>query len=309
MVNIQFDHFITYSSAVNIDDYLKEYTAQGFLPENRTVRHDPGLRNGFIFLGSEYIEFCWVEDEELFAKADAEEKLLRASPRPFGIGMIADDVNTLHTDWMAQGFSVPEIQSKAPRDAPLDSPPAWSFQGIPDELLPGASCFALTYHHRAKSEEKNIKIHPNTIYAISGVTFVSKEPEGRAERWRDLLAPDEQVIKSGLGCDVPIGSHRASWMAPETYQSTYGLKWIPAPHAFGELAVLHLLASNLDTAKKMLEQAGRQVFSREMEDHDELLITPDARDGFIFNIQQQPVEIWSQERMARTGEKIKFSQD
>jgi hypothetical protein len=309
MVNIRFDHFITYSNAVNIDDYLKEYTAQGFLPENRTVRHDPGLRNGFIFLGPEYIEFCWVEDEELFAKADAEEKLLRASPRPFGIGMIADDVNTLHTDWTGQGYSVPEVWSKAPRDATPDTPPAWSFQEIPDEFLPGASCFALTYHNRPKSEEKNIKIHPNTIYAISGVTFVSKEPKARATRWCDLLAPGEQVIKSGLGFDALIGSHRALWMTPKTYQSTYGLDWIPAPHAFGELAVLHLLATDLDTAKKMLEHAGRQVFSREMEDHDELLIMPDARDGFFFNIQQQPVEKWSQERMARTGEKIKFIQD
>jgi hypothetical protein len=309
MANVLFDHFITYSSVVNIDDYLKEYTGQGFLPESGTVRHDPGLRNGFIFLGPEYLEFCWVEDEELFAKADAENKLLRASPRPFGIGMIADDVNVLHTDWTTRGYSVPGVWSKAPRDATPDTPPAWSFQEIPDELLPGTSCFACTYHNRPKSEEKNIKIHPNTIYAISGVTFVSKEPQARAVRWRELLAPDEQVIKSRLGFDVFIGCHRALWMTPETYQSTYGLDWIPAPHAFGELAVLHLLASNIDTAKRVLEQAGRQVFSREMEDHHELLIQPDARDGFVFSIQQQSIEIWSQERMARTGERIKFTQD
>lgn len=306
MANIWFDHFITYSNVANIDHYLKEYAAQGFLPEDRTFRHNPGLRNGFIFLGSEYIEFCWVEDEALFAKADAEEKMLRASPRPFGIGMITDDINTLHTDWMAQGFSVPEIWSKAPRDASPDTPPAWTFQDIPDELLPGASCFALTYHNRTKSEEKNIKIHPNTIYAISGVTFVSKEPEARAVCWRNLLAPDKKVTKSRLGCDVTIGSHRALWMKPETYQSTYGLDWIPAPHVYGEIAVLHLLASDLDTVKRILEQAGRRVFSREMEGHTELVITPDVRDGFIFSIRQQSTELWSQERMARTGEKIKL---
>lgn len=277
--------------------------------QSRTVRHDPGLRNGFISLGPEYIEFCWVEDEELFAKADAEEKLLRASPHPFGIGMIANDVNTIHTDWTAKGYSVPEVWSKAPRDAPPDTPPAWSFQGIPDELLPGASCFALTYHNRLKSEEKNIKIHPNTIYSVSGVTFVSKEPEERAVRWRDLLAPGEQIIKSRRGFDVLIGPHRALWMTPETYQTTYGLDWIPASHAFGELAVLHLLSSNLDTAKKILEQSGRQVFSKKKNEFEELFITPDSRDGFIFSVRQQPVEIWSQERTSRTGEKFNFIQD
>jgi len=53
MTNIRFDHFITYTSAGNIDDYLKEYATQGFLPEDRTVRHDPGLRNGFIPFGPE----------------------------------------------------------------------------------------------------------------------------------------------------------------------------------------------------------------------------------------------------------------
>lgn len=309
MAHIWFDHFLTYSSADSIDDYLREYTAQGFLPEDRTVRHDPGLRNRFIFLGPEYIEFCWVEDEELFAKADEEEKLLRAFPRPFGIGMIAEDVNTIHADWTARGYSVPEVWSKAARDATPDTPPAWSYQDIPGELLPGAFCFALTYHNRPKGEEKNIKIHPNTIYALSNVTFVSKEPEARAMRWRDLLAPGEQVIQSELGFGVFIGPHRALWMTPDTYQSTFGLDWIPTPHAFGELAVLHLLASNLNTAKKMLEQSGRQVFSIEMEGHEELLIIPDVRDGFVFSIQQQPIEIWSQERMARTGEKIKFIQD
>ncbi len=310
MANIRFDHFITYSNAANIDDYLKEYTAQGYaVLENRTVRHDPGLRNGFISLGAEYIEFCWVEDEELFAKADAEDKLLRASPRPFGIGMIADDVNTVHTDWTAQGYLVPEVWSKAPRDATPDAAPVWSFQEIPGELLPGASCFALTYHTRPKGEEKSIIIHPNTIYAISGVTFVSKEPEARAVRWRDLLAPGEQVTQSELGFGVFIEPHQALWMTPDTYQAAYGLDWMPAPYSIGELAVLHLFASNLERAKKMTEQSGRRVFLKEMEGHEELVIAPDARDGFVFSIRQQPVETWSQERTARTGEKFKIIQD
>lgn len=309
MANIRFDHFITYSSAVNIDDYLKEYTAQGFLPGESTVRHDPGLRNGFIALGPDYIEFCWVEDEDLFAEADAEEKELRASPRPFGIGMIADDVNDVHADWTARGYSVPEVWSKAARDASPDTPPAWSFQDFPDGLLPGADCFVLTYHTRPKGVEKNIKIHPNTVFAISGVTFVSTEPEARAMCWRDLLAPGGQVVQSDLGFEASIGPHRALWMTPGTYQSTHGLDWTPASHAHGEIAVLHLFASNLATAKKMIEQSGKQVFSIEVEDHEELLITPDARDGFVFTIRQQSTEIWSQERMARTGGKFKFIQD
>jgi hypothetical protein len=308
MVNIWLDHFITYTSASNIDDYIKEYATQGFLPDDTTVRHDPGLRNRFIFLGPEYIEFCWVEDEELFEKADEVDKQLRASHRPFGIGMIADDVNAIHADWTALGFSMPEVESKAARDAASDAPPAWSFQVVPDELLPGASCFVLTYHKRPKQKENEIKIHPNTIYAIAGVTFVTEEPEAHATRWGTLLAPGERVNRSQLGFDVLFGPHRALWMTAENYKSTYGLEWNPAPHCYGEIAVLHLLASNLVAAKNILEQSGRQVFTIEIDDHEVLLIAPDGRDGFIFSLRQQAVEIWAQERMARTGEKIIFLQ-
>jgi hypothetical protein len=267
------------------------------------------LRNGFISFGPEYIEFCWVEDEALFAAAGAEEKLLRRTPRPFGLGLVADDVQAVHDGWIARGYSVPEVWSKAPRDAPLDAPPAWSFQEIPNELLPGAACFVLTYHNRPKDEVRQIKIGPNTIYAISGVTFVTSEPEARATRWRDLLAPGEPVYQSGAGFHVGIGAHQARWITPEVYQSSYGLTWLPFAYPIGELGLLHLLASDLRVAKIMLEQAGRRTFPVPVRGEEELLIAPDARDGFSFIIRQRPVEVWLAERMVRTGEKLKLGQD
>lgn len=309
MTFIRLDHFLTYTSAANIDDYLKEYAALGFVPHAKTVRHDPGLRNGFIFLGPEYVEFCWVEDEALFAAADAEDKNLRSVPRPFGIGMVTDDVQALHDDWTARGFSVPEVWSKAPRDAAPDAPPAWSFQEIPGELLPGVSCFALTYHTRPKDEVKQVKISANTIYAVYGATFVAMDPEARAISWRNLLAPGEPVNRSGISFDVWIGPHQAMWMTPEAYQASYGFQWIPSPHPNGELALLHLLACDLGAAKRMIEQSGRRTSSISVRTEEELLIAPDARDGFIFIVRQQSIELWQRERMARTGEKLKLAQD
>jgi hypothetical protein len=223
--------------------------------------------------------------------------------------MITEDVHQIHEDWTARGFSLPEVISKAPRDAPADVPPAWSFQVIPGELLPGASCFALTYHKQTKHGEKKIKIHPNTIFAVAGVTFVSSEPEGRARRWREILAPGEQVVQSRLGSCVDIGPHQVCWMTPDAYHATFGLDWVAARHPFGELAVLHLLAADLDAAKNMFAQSGRQVFSVGVESDQELLVAPDERDGFTLCIRQQSPELWSQERKARTGENIRFVQD
>ncbi|MCK7485403.1 MAG: VOC family protein [Bacillus subtilis] len=171
MTNIRFDHFITYTSAENVDDYIKEYAAQGFTPDDQTVRHEPGLRNCFIFLGAEYIEFCWVEDEELFAKGDDADKSFRSAARPFGIGLISEDVQAVHDGWTKRGYSVPDVWSKAPRDAAPDVPPVWSFQDVPPGLLPGVSAFVLTYHRRKRDDIRKVLIHPNTTYALSEVTY------------------------------------------------------------------------------------------------------------------------------------------
>jgi len=308
MTGIRLDHFITYTSAHDIEDYLKEYSALGFVPAKETVRHDPGLRNGFVFIGPEYFEFCWVEDDSLFAEASAQQKLLRATPRPYGLGMIAEDVISVHDDWTARGYALPEVSLKAPRNAPADSPPVWSFQMIPEEFLPGAWCFVLTYHMRAKDKATKITLGSNTIYAISGLTFVAPEPDARATTWRDLLAPGEAIEPLRKGYRVQIGAHRAMWMKTDQFTATYGLDWVPFPQPVGEIAMLHLLASDLGAAKTMLAGAGRQTSPVIVSGEEALLVAPDARDGLVLTVEQHPLERWLRERTARTGETIEVVQ-
>lgn len=305
MSTVWFDHIITFTSAPSIDDYLKEYVAQGFLPADQTVRHDPGLRNGFIWFGPDYIEFCWVEDEKLFAaKATPEDVAFRNEIRPFEIGMIANDVQIIHMEWTSRGYSIPEIWAKVPSDAPPDTPPKWSFQFIPEGLLPGASCFVLTYHSRSIDDAKQIKIPPNTIYAVSGITFVTTEAEDRARRWCELLTPNTKAEKSRNGFSAQIGPHQAQWMTPDTYKALYHKEWIPASHSFGDIAFLNLLATDLDLAKHVLERAGRRTVSISDGNDDQLLIEPDPRDGFTFLVRQMPADIWLRDRTALTGEKL-----
>jgi hypothetical protein len=306
MTNIRLDHFLTFTNAQNIDDYLKEYAGQGFIPAESTVRHDPGLRNGFVFMGPEYVEFCWVEDEAQFAAGDRY-KAFRAGLRPFGIGMAAEDVHALHKDWTARGYSIPKVVSKAPRGASADAPALWSFQDIPGELLPGVESFALTYHARQKDAVKQVKIAPNTVYAIDGVTFVTTEPAARAASWRDLLAEDKPLIASEIGFDVQIGPHRAQWITPEAYQAGYGLVWQPSSHTCGDIALLHLLATDLGAAKTMLAGAGRRTFPICVRGADGLLVEADQRDGFAFLIREQPAETWLRERAAQTGEQLELT--
>jgi hypothetical protein len=309
MAAIRFDHVFTFTSATNIDDYLSEYTAQGFLTHEQTVRHPPGLRNGFVSLGPDYLEFWWVEDEAQFAVAGAEQQALRAGQRPFGIGMVAQDIQALHDDWTARGYAVPPVISRAPSDAPADAPPAWSFQDIPRELLPGCLCFALTYHGRAPDERIDVRVGPNTIYALSGVTFVAAEAEARATRWRDLLAPGKPVTSSALGVTIQIGPHQATWMTPDGYEAAYSRPWMETPHPCGEVALLELLATDLTQMRMVFEQAGRCLTPDTVNDQEALLIEPDPRDGVTLLVRQQPIADWLQARTARTGEQLVIQQD
>ncbi|MCK7485404.1 MAG: hypothetical protein MZU97_07475 [Bacillus subtilis] len=125
-------------------------------------------------------------------------------------------------------------------------------------------------------------------------------------QWRNVLAPNEQVIPSTTGFDVQVGPHWVSWMSPDAYRAAFERQWEPAPHPHGELAVLHLLATDLQTVKRMLESAGRQVRKISNNGREVLFVEPDPRDGFAFAVREQPAETWLRERTDRTGEKIEI---
>ncbi|HXN03085.1 MAG TPA: VOC family protein [Candidatus Dormibacteraeota bacterium] len=284
--NVRFDHFLTYVEAPSIDRYLERYRSTGFLVSDRTERHDPGLRNGVVFFGSQYIEFCWVEDEALFSKGEPDEAVMRRAHRPFAIGLVSEDIQATHDDWLARGRDLPKVFSKAERGAD-NVPPSWSFQEIPEALLPGAWCFALTYHIRRPPE----RIAPNSTYAIAGTTFVSSSAEEHAAAWRDLLAPEASIDSSDEAYRVTIGPHIARWMEPRQYERRYGRSWEPALHRFGELAILHVLATDLQRVQSALVGSGREVIPVDPPSTDEpgLFLPPDAQDGFSFVVTEQPI--------------------
>jgi hypothetical protein len=316
MTNAQFDHFITAANTPNIDNYLQEYENAGFLVADRTVRHDPGLRNGFVRFGPEYLEFVWVEDEKLFEEG-AETAIfpqvrdLRAAFRPFGIGIDAADVRALREEWARRGYELPPVTDGVARDTPPGTPPIWSFLPIPLAVLRGAMTFALTYHTRPKDAPRRVQAAANTTYAIQGVTFTTDEPEVRAKQWRDLLAPDAEVLSKGGyhgAFEVWIGPHLATWITPEHYQEDYGLSYKASPHPFGEIAVIHLLATDLDKAEETIGAARQATrIPDKLTGADTLLVPPDARDGFTFAVTGRPIEEWIRWREGVTGDKIELA--
>lgn len=313
MENVRLDHFITVANVPDIDEYMQEYGRAGFSVVERSARHEPGLRDRFVSFGPEYLEFAWVEDEEAFSTGQDRSLFpnfaeLRAGNRPFGIGLATDDARALRESWTGRGYTLPEVIEGLPRDAAPGSKPVWSFQPIPPDVVGGVVLFALTYHSRHGDVVRQVQVAPNTTYAIEGVTFVSASPEERAQRWRDLISPVGTVREEEDFCEVRTGPHFARWLTPLHYQEYLGLSYKEPPHAFAEMAAIHLLAEDLDRAEEMLAGAGRDV-SR-MPDPasglDTLYVYPDPRDGFTFAIAQRPAQEWLAERTALTGEKLEL---
>lgn len=301
MAALHMDHFITFADVKNVDAHAETYAARGFLVTDETRRYQPGLRNRFVTLGLEHLELAWVENKAVF-KAGGDEEFarmflnlpaLRAAARPFGIGFVSADVVALHREWIARGYDIPDVWSFVPPN----HPPVFTFQEIPPTLLPGVSSFALMYHGASENPVRQVKIAPNGVYAVEGVTFVSATPEADAMQWRDVLAREAALDYHDGVYSVVIGAHLAQWMTPDVYTQRYRVDWTDAPHSSGKLGALHLLVTNLDTAAQYLGDIVEQI-------GDGVVIPPNPHDGFTFTLREHPIERWCAERTARTGENI-----
>ena len=292
------DHVLTYAEAGAIDEHLETYRTAGFHVAGRTARHRGGVRTGFVHFGPEYLECVWVEDEAEFAAGHPQmpaltDPGLRRAHRPFGIGLLVDDGPALHADWTARGHALPPLFHERPPGAPADAPPALTLQAVPEALLPGALCFALAYHFDAKPAR--VVVPPNTVYGIAGVTFVSAEPQGRARRWREVLAPAAQV--SAEGTAFALGPHRLRWLTPGQLEAELGQAWEPAAHGQVEINAVELLAERIDRAEELIGRAGLPVARRQgSRGEARLVVGPGPRDGVVLAITERPAAAWAAER-------------
>ncbi|MFN8511384.1 MAG: hypothetical protein U0841_02060 [Chloroflexia bacterium] len=185
--------------------------------------------------------------------------------------------------------------------ATSDAGPAWSFQPIPRDLLPGAHCFALTYHGAQRPSPRPVPIPPNTAYAINGVILVAPDPRARAIRWATLLAPHEPIPEEEGSAVVQIGPHLATWLTPTNTAVATTRAWQDAPHDRGEIALLHLLAADLRTVADAFTRANLPL---EHLHPEALLVGPVPGDGYTFLLTEERPEAWAARRHALTGEEF-----
>ena len=301
-VEPRLDHVLTYAAVSSVDEHVDTYRAAGFHVARLTARHPGGVRTGFVNFGPEYLECVWVEDEAVFAAGHPRmpaltDRELRAARRPFGIGLLAQDVPALHQAWTARGHALPGPFHERPPGAPADAPPALTLQAVPDEVLPGALCFALAYHFDAKPA--NVVVPPNTVYGIAGVAFVSDRPGARARRWRDVLAPGAPLEAGGTA--LALGPHRLRWLTPGQLEATLDRAWEPPPHGRTEIAAIDVLAERLDRAEELIGRAGLPVVRLERDGETTLVVGPGPSDGVVLAVRERPAAPWAADRGLTLG--------
>lgn len=290
-MKVRLDHLMTYTNAPALDEVLEGYRRAGFSMSDWTNRHEPGLRNGFVPLGPEYLEICWVEDEEAFRRGDPQGHELIEDPRVCGIAFTCSDLRALRDSWVTRGVQVPEPWAAI--EPGTSEGPKWTFQEIPGHLLPGAGCFALSYHR----PRPPLRVGPNTIFGLEGVTLVTPSPEKRALRWQAVLAPEGELAEEeGGGLRLELGPHFARWLSVDAFAQQFGRDFRPAVHPMGDTAAVHLLAEDIGEARRWMESAGRRT---EPSADGGLLCGPDPRDGVLFVIRQASFQEWLSRRRAR----------
>jgi len=305
---LRLDHILSFTNGP-IEDALAEYRRAGFDLQPGTLRHPPGLRNGFVSFGPEYVELNWVEDEQAFAVgAPVWQQAQRRCQLPFAISFFSDDVHQLGGALAQRGYHLPPVGSRSQREIYPDGRPVWSFLLMPPGLLPGTGSFATTYHQPQEPRHR-IRLADNSIYGLAGISLVSPAAAKRCHRWHEVLAAGASAIggeagRRGVADDsgvVTIGPHFARFLTPEEYRRRYSLEWNDAG-PFLEIAVVHLWADDLARARKVLSDGGRQVVLAA----DELLLPANGRDGFVFSVAERPIRDWIAWRRSITGEALQL---
>jgi hypothetical protein len=281
---LHFDHFLSYTNADNIDDYLKLYETYGFIPNEKTVKHSEGRRNGFISMGTEYIEFLWVEDEELFEREATEgAQAVRNTPCMIAIGILGKNLEKSRESWIAKDFDVTEINYVRPRGADPESEPVWAFLPPPDEDY-GVNLFSLSYLTRT-GNQKTAVIHPNKIFGITGITMVTDEIEERMTTWIDVFEC-QQIDESTLA----LGDHFIRFLTPAEFKERYNLDFTGVVEL--ELGLLHLLSTDLEVTANAFKKGGRDCWMVD----DELIVPSGGSDGFVFSVTEANLDEWKKKK-------------
>ena len=263
------------------------YRRAGFIVDEPAHHYGQARSACRIVLGTEYLELASEEP--------------RGADAAF-IGFAAPDLLALLEDWRQRSHPFLPFAAIEPGDTPNARPTAF----VPELSLPGAKSGIAEEDSPPNAQTKSIVVAPNTIYALAGALFVSEEPGESAQEWHSLLAPQEPIGQKDNVYQFALGPHYLAWMPPERYEHFYGEPWHQASPAQGEIALVHLLATDLKECRRTLRDTGwvTRLLEHTNNGHRTLWAKPDSESELAFHITEQPVEEWIKVRIAITGESL-----
>lgn len=311
-MKIDLEHIYSIINSSKLESHLDIYRKAGFYVGEKTVRHPPGMRNGFVYMGPEYIEFIWVERQREYEKEKSNyHDEFRKHSGPFGFGFETNKIEKFNRTLTKRGYKVPSLYSRGPTDAKEGDKPWWTFQNFNRRTLPGVLPFALRYETRDLSKPRKSCIGKNGIFAISGVTFVAYNPIKDAGRWANVFGV-KVLSRKDNNVSITLGAQSLNWMRPSVFRSIYGNQaCLPHKGRFTHLrkmALLHLYAESLEKAEKYFMKAGFKTQHINKPDMIGLYVYPLKSDGYAFFISEYSVQKWLGERKSM-GQNLKLIRD
>ena len=296
-MKVRIDHYIV-GARRSLRDILDAYAEIGFItsPFEATVRHQPGLRTGFLYLsptnGGDYIEFLTVEDRKIFEAAEAhDDHQWSEEPCAQGVGIRMQNAPLIHKKLADQGTSVKPVWSKRPEGAADDTPLRWSFVNL-ETPQSGLGCFYVEYLIPRPVTEQGILQGTNGIYAMGGLLVDCASPNELRQLLdhdlpQSLITVHDQQLR--FGCHDILALPFKDFIAKaSSHDASRSMRHHPDLRLYGAL----LYTDSLTKTEASLRGKWKPYVYRE----NEIFLLPTEFEGLAALIREKPIAEWQAER-------------
>ncbi len=288
------DHVI-FGASKEMRDLLLSYEEIGFKVStyDQTMRHQPGLRTGFLFLSpkgaGDYIEFLTVEDRAtyLLAQANGDEWYTERSCAQ-GVGIRVKDADAVYAALVAQGTAVKPVWSKRPEGKGVDTPNLWSFVELVKPLS-GLGSFYIQHLKGKAVDQVEMQTGVNGIFAVAGLLYDSDDLDAVTT---SLIADFPTDIVRREGSDIWLGCHRIFVEPFKSFSSaSINASFFQNPDL--KFYGVHLYTQSLETTAAALKGKWKPHVVL----NDRILLLPTEHEGLLAVVTEYSVNQWKTERV------------
>ena len=273
---------ITFADAP-LERHLDRYRRAGFWLSDHIADWDPELRTGFVDLWPEYLELLTVADEDAFAnRADPGLRHDRAGGRIHAVELYSEDTTAVHAalsgELSDEGVTLPVVTEASLATTPPGAGPDFYFLDLPQ--LPGTRATVMTSTFPGTAMRRYLKVAPNGVFALAGLTLVVEDPERAGAAWARVTAP---------------GVHELRFLTTRQWEPAAGVRESPG------VVCLHLLSEDPGRTLAAMLEAG---WTRGHDLDGRIHLLPHPEDGVRFTVERGSVEEWLAARREVLGEEL-----